>query len=150
MKHRITLSIALVLCIFFSLVSLPSTAKATESVYVADTGIITLGPNQKLRVTVLASVTDLILDPFNVRFKRVIYVGGDNGTLRVASQNTTDPVILHSGEAASIDIQSNSSGVRVMVLSNSPNMRVTAMIIDTNTGKVTEVTGIGMEVTVIE
>ena len=54
MKRRIALSIALVLSIVsVSLMSSDSTANAARpQTYVADTGMITLGANQLLRITV--------------------------------------------------------------------------------------------------
>jgi hypothetical protein len=49
-----------------------------------------------------------------------------------------DPIPLKSGEAATMDLaQAGFNGVRIMVQSNSRNVRATAMIINTVTGETT-------------
>jgi len=104
MKRRITLSITLVLSVvLLSLMSSDSTAKAEpEGRRVSfDTGIVTLGPGQKLRVAV---VGDFNRDnDIRVRFRRMGYIEQDN-LYKVASEVTTDPITLAPGEGAVIDI----------------------------------------------
>ena len=146
MKRRITLSIALVLSIvLLSLMSSDSTAQAQNQLrVVADTGFITLGPNQILRLTVNTRDGN---DTINVRFRQQEYI--DTGTtagvrkLAVSSQDSSDLIPLMPGEATSLDFRRCASpicgGVRGMVLSNSQNVRVNAMIIDTVTGDTTSI-----------
>jgi hypothetical protein len=146
MKRRITLSIALVLSIVLvTLTSSDSKAQAQNQIgVVADTGLITLGPNQILRLTVNTREGN---DTINVRFRRQEYI--DTGTtagvrkLAVSSQDLSDLIPLMPGEATSIDFRRCAypmcSGVYAMVLSDSRNVRVNAMIIDTVTGNTTAV-----------
>ena len=142
MKRRITLSIALVMSVVFtSLMSSDSTAQAQQRQRcTADTGVITLGPNQKLRVVVTGMGGN---DTITVRFRRMQYAQGacNGGVCKLASVTDLiiDPVTLMPGEAASMDItpMPGASGVRAGVVSNRRNVRATAMIVDTVTGETT-------------
>ena len=146
MKRRITLSIALALSIVLvSLTSSDSTVKAQNQVrVVTDTGLITLGPNQILRLTVSNRDGN---DTINVRFRQQEYI--DTGTtagvrkLAISSQDSSDLIPLMPGEAVSLDVRRCAyplcGGFYAHVLSNSQNVRVNAMIIDTVTGDTTSV-----------
>jgi hypothetical protein len=142
MKQRLALSIALIVSVFsLSLVSSNSTARAQQRQRcTADTGVITLGPNQKLRVVVTGMGGN---DATTVRFRRMQYAQGacNGGVCKLASVTDLilDPVTLMPGEAALMDItpMPGSSGVRAVVLSNRRNVRATAAIIDTVTGETT-------------
>ena len=140
MKRRITLSIALALSVVLvSLMSSASTAKAQPPQrFVADTGVVTLGPNQKLRLSVGGQSGN---NTITVRFRRLGYSQMCQGPickLTVASQTTSDPITLAPNEAGFFDIFTEISldSVRGIVVSNSRNVRVNAMIIDTTTGEV--------------
>ena len=141
MKRHITPSLLLTLSLLISLVSSPLGAQAQPPPerFRFDTGIITLGPNQVLRVTVATG--DVNGDnAIAVRFRRMGYIEQGN-IYKVAAQVTTAPVMLGPGEGAFVDIPSSFLGglfvgVRGMVLSSSPDVRVTAQIVDTDTGKV--------------
>lgn len=142
MKRKMTLTIALALSVVFvSLMSSDSTTQAQQQVrFRADTGIVTLGPNQVLRVTVTAAVDGA--DFLTVRFRRMQYAQGacNGGVCKLASVTDLvfDPVTLMPGEAASIDItQGGSDGVRGVVQSNRRNVQATATIINTVTGETT-------------
>jgi len=145
MKRRITLSIALALSIvLLSLMRPDSTANAQQGGrrFRADTGIITLGPGQVLRVTVAAGDVNGD-DAIRVRFRRMEYIEQGN-IYRVGSQSTSAPLTLASGEAASLDIVDGASntilGVRGIVSGNfigtDRNVRVTAIVFDTSTQRV--------------
>ena len=142
MKRRITLSIALALSVVLvSLMSSDSTAKAQPGGLrrIADTGIVTLGPNQILRLTVVG--TGFGNNPDNLCFRRVEYGEGtcnSDGVCKhaISSQIESAMIPLVRGEGASFDIPRTAFGVRGVVLSNNRNTRVTAMIIDTTTGEV--------------
>jgi hypothetical protein len=111
---------------------------------VADTGIITLGrPNQVLRITL--NVGQGQDDMITVRFRQLGYqmaaTSGDDvitiNTMRF--QDTTDPITLAPGEAASIDIDRDDTfiwGVRGIVLSSSQNVHVNASIVNKETGNI--------------
>lgn len=139
MKHRMTSSIVLTLSLLIALVTVPMTARGQQRLRpVADTGEITLGQNQILRLTVAAG--DVNGDGFTVQFGRAVYMPlgcNNDGVCKhsLSSQNRSAPVMLNPGEAASIDI-TNSFPVRALVLSNNPNVRVNAMIIDGTTGNI--------------
>ena len=142
MKRRIALSLALTLSVIsLALVSFESVARAQQRQRcTAETGVITLGLNQKLRVVVTGMGGN---DAITVRFRRTEYTqdacNGGLCKLVVASQSTSAPITLMPDEAASIDItpMPGSSGVRVVILSNRRTARATAAIIDTVTGEPT-------------
>jgi hypothetical protein len=143
MKRRITLSIALSLCIgLFALMSSDS-AKA-ETLYRADTGMITLAPNEFLRITVASTsrVRSLTVT-FTARITQSTCSGGVC-THTVISNTTTNPVTLMPGQAASHDIiqPSGASAVRGIVIGNNPDAVVNAMIIDGITGGTRTVGGV--------
>jgi energy-converting hydrogenase Eha subunit A len=143
MKRKITLSIALVLSIILvSLTISDSTVRAEPPQrYTWDTGVISPGPNQTLRVTVTGALdlNDLYVIQVNKQSYTQGVCSGGICRLAVASQNSSNPIALSAGEAASIDITPppNSSAVRAAVVSNSRNLRVAATMIDTVTGEVT-------------
>lgn len=137
MKHRITLSIAVFLSIV--LVSLMNSASAkAETLYRADTGMITLGPNQLLRLTV--ANTARRNTSLTITFTAVVtFSTCSNGvcTHTVGSHTTTNPVTLARGQAASYDIipPAGASAVRGIVIGNNPDAQVNGLIIDGLTGR---------------
>jgi len=143
MKRGITLSIALVVSvILLSLMSSDSTVNAEPPERHAwDTGIVTPGDGQILRVTVVGALdlNDLYLFRVNQRSYTQNVCNGGVCKLTVASQTVSNPITLMPGEAASMDItpMPGSAGVRAVVVSNRGNVRVTAAIIDAVTGELT-------------
>jgi len=138
MKRRIALTIVLALsAVFVSLMSSDSTAQAQQQArFRADTGTLTLGPNQVLRFTVSGEAGA------SISFRRVQYaqIGCNGGVCKLGSVTDLiiDPITLMAGEAASIDIpQGGFAAVRGNVVSNRRNMQATAMIINTVTGETT-------------
>jgi hypothetical protein len=146
MKRRITLSIALTLSVVLvSLMSSDQAAKAQQGRRIAgDTGIITLGPSQVLRITVNSDEDGDSDGADFLVFRRIEYSQGACGgggvcKLAVASQTTSNPIALMPGEAALYDISegaSNTVGVRGVALSNRRNVRVTGIVFDTATWRV--------------
>ena len=134
MRHRITLSIALVMSlVLVSPTSPDSAAQQQRRPFVWDTGVVTLGPNQVLRLT--ATGDGQVLGNLLLRFRRTGYVAQGN-IYKVASQATTDPIRLSPSEAVSMDFnRDNVDAVRGVVLSDRRNLRVTAAIINTSTGE---------------
>ena len=152
MKRRITLSIALVLSIVLvSLMSSDSTANAARpQTYVADTGMIPLGANQLLRITV-APADGGVVPTGTVTFTvdGVTYVRGtcDGGICKYfsSSQTTSDPITLALGEAVSVDTVTGATGQFTLTFNGQtglPNVRVNALIIDTTSGAVVGHTGV--------
>jgi hypothetical protein len=142
MKRKIALTMALVLGgLLVSLMSSDSVARAQQQAkFRADTGIVTLGPNQVLRVTATSIVDGN--DFLAVRFRRMQYAQGmcNGGVCKLASVTDLiiDPITVRSGEGASMDLaQAGFNGVRIMVQCNSRNVRATATIINTLTGETT-------------
>ena len=150
MKRRITLSIALVLSIgLLTLMRSDSTASAATAGFVADTGVITLGPNQILRVTAMVPQRSTVRS-VTVTFSRQMNTHGSCNASglcvhTVASNTATEPLTMMPGQGASIDITPapNASGVRSEMLmtmemrpDTRPDVEVNALIIDAGTGAV--------------
>ena len=142
MKRRIALSIVLVLSfVLVSLASSDSTAQAQPGRrrVVADTGIVSLAPNQELRLT---ATEDGDSDGADfLAFRRIEY-GQESCSsdgvckLVVTSQTTTNPIRLRPGEAVSFTcIPGSVFGVRVVVESNR-RARVLGVVFDTSTQRV--------------
>ena len=151
MKRKITLSIALVFSVaILSLMTSDSTAHAAGQVaFVADTGVITLGPNQFVRITAMVpqrSTVRSLTVTFNTQTNTHGTCNASGVCVHtVASLTTSQPVTMVPGQGASIDIRPtpSSSGVRgemIMLMDMRPDTRpdveVNAMIIDGNTGAV--------------
>ena len=150
MKQRTTLLIALVVSLAF--LSLPFFATTTQAQQVSvkarfDTGVITLGPQQVLRLTVDwgDGKPDAVVDAADyVLFRRMDYgqeTCGSDGVCKlvVTSQTTTNQIRLRPGEAASYTNNPGSGlpGVRIVALSNRHSVRATATIINVITGETT-------------
>ena len=145
MKRRITLSIALTVSVVLaSLASSDSTAQAQlTGRRVADTGIVSLAPNQELRLTLMGDADgDGKVDAADyVLFRRMEYgqeTCGSDGVCKlvVTSQTTTNPIRLRPGEAVSFTcIPGSVFGVRVVVESNR-RTRVLGIVFDTSTQRV--------------
>ena len=143
MKRKIILSIALVLSI--TILSLTSSDRAAQAQnqtrVVADTGFVPLVPGQMLRLTVV-SPRDPVSGQAAGKFRRIDYTQGvcNGGVCKhaVLSENTSPSIMLESNEAVSFDItpMPNSSGVRGVIVSNSRDLRVNALIIETVSGNV--------------
>ncbi len=131
MRTRVKLLVAAL----FNIMLLSVAAQAQAGMKpVADTGMLTLGPNQVLRLTVATGdVTGD--DVVRVRFRQMEYMEQGN-IYRIASSNMGGPLTLTSGEAASIDIPNSGSPVRGVVLSNSRSAKVVAIVFDTSTQRV--------------
>src|SRR5688572_17164291 len=145
MKRRIPLSIALTLSVVLvSLASSDSTALAQQGRRnVADTGIVSLGPNQELRLTLTGdSNADGSVDGADfLVFKRMEY-GQESCSsdgvckLVVTSQTTSNPIKLSPGEAVTFTcIPGSVFGVRVVVESNR-RKRALGIVFDTSTQRV--------------
>ena len=102
---------------------------------VADSGVITLGQDQTLRVSVAAG--DVTGDePIRVRIMQIQYMPCQaSPKLCIQSQTTTNPITLNSNEAAIVDA-ADYVVWRTVVLSNSRNVKVTGIVFDTSTQRV--------------
>ena len=140
MKRRIRLSIALALSVvLLVLASSDYTAMAAPPLkFNADSGIITLGPNQVLRIMVANG-----LDTVSVRFRRIEYSQDSCDaagvcTHVISSQTTSNLYTASPGQGVSAEFSHGAamSGIRCVVSTNIINVLVTAVIIDATTGKV--------------
>lgn len=140
MKRRISISIVLVLSVaLLSLMTSDSTAQTQRGrrSSVADTGMFPLGPNQSLRVSVATGDVNGDSD-ITLRFRRIEYMLGacdSAGVCKyaVSSQTRTNPIVLAPGDAVVFEVSDGLSntlmGVRGVVESNRPGMKVAAQII---------------------
>lgn len=146
MKRSITLSFT-TLSLLLSLVSLPAPVHATPRPprFRADSGVVTLGPAQKLRVTVAAG--DINGDnAIRVRLRWMQYAeqtcSGMPTVCRhmVTSQSVTPVEALGDEDAVSLDLNGAGIGgtgaVRVVIESDSPNTRVRGIVFDTSTQRI--------------
>jgi hypothetical protein len=137
MKRQIIISIALATSfILLSLTSSDSTVKAENRIRViADTGVVTLGANQFLRISLIFDDTE---GAESVSFRRLVYAPGacSGGICKLAAvSQTTSPVITaQPGEAILFDLIDPQGQVKV--ISNARRARVGIAIIDSLTGKV--------------
>jgi hypothetical protein len=139
MKRNIALAVTLaVSVILLSLASSDSATQAQERgrLFQWDTGVVSLGPNQVLRIT-----GDWNGDgDTTVGFREIKYgQGACNGTvckLNTISSTTSGPHKLAAGEAISLELVATTYG-RGIVTSNRRDGRVTASIINTTTGETT-------------
>jgi hypothetical protein len=145
MKRKITLSIALALSIILvSLTGSDSNVGAqNQTRFAADTGMITLGPNQTLRVAIKSPRDSASGQATG--FKRIEYAqqGVCSGGVckhEISSQTASGPVTLAPNEALTVDLEwsANVSGSRIVV-SSGRDLQVNAMIIDAATGKVVSI-----------
>lgn len=129
MRLKIPLSFAVALLLAGNLETRAQVLPAMAGV--ADTGMVTLGPNQKLRLTVVSRDTS---GPATVRFRRSAYAEGvcEAGVCShpVTAQSSSAPTVLTLGEALSTEIEGNEFGVRCQVLSSTARVRVVAEVID--------------------
>src|SRR5688572_21939147 len=102
MKHRTTLSIALAaIAVLISMTGFNSTVNAQQRrLFVADSGVVTLGQNQKLRV-IVATVSDNQTIP--IKFRRCTFTQ-QNGVFTANSSQVSPVMMLASNEARFFDI----------------------------------------------
>jgi hypothetical protein len=137
MKHRMTSPLLKLTTLVAAAALAVTPAAQAAPTPVAQTGVVPLGPNQALRLTVR---TGTGADTLVVRFTTALYAGSPNGGIWKTtniSQTTFGPVTVLPSEAASIDITPTGGiAVQGLVFSSNPNVHVTGEIIDVATGEV--------------
>ena len=148
MKRNIILSIALVASVAALLLfksHLTVNAEPPQK-FVWDTGVVTLGENQILRVVSVDG--ELGGGLYGEVIRRLEYQQGacEAGICKqtIASQTITPPITHAPNEALSIDTP-NGGSWRIVGLTNNRKARVTAIVFDTSTQRVVSV--LGMETT---
>jgi hypothetical protein len=138
MNHEMRSTSLLTLSTFLAAATLAVTPVTHAApIQVGQTGVVPLGANQALRVTVNTGTGN---DTITVRFVTSVYAGTTNGGIWKTtniSQTTFGPVTVLPSEAASIDIvPTNGIAVQATILSNNSDVHVTGEIIDAATGEV--------------
>jgi hypothetical protein len=115
----------------------------TKERFVVDTGIFALPSTHELRITAASASVN---DTMTVGFRRLRY---DEGTCNpsgicvneIVSDDSFGPVTVAQGEAASYRVSglAGSPSVRVIVLSNNRDVRVTAQLINQTTGEIVSI-----------
>ena len=138
MKRSIALAVALAVSV--TLLLLASSDSATHAqqrrLFQWDTGVVSLGPNQVLRIT-----GDWNGDgDTTVGFREIKYgqaaCMGNVCKLITISTTTSGPHTVTAGEAISLELVATTYG-RGIVTSSRRDLRVTASIINTTTGETT-------------
>ncbi len=151
MKRKITLTISLTLSITLALLmSLSSPVKAQQSpqgkMFVADSGVVSLTRNQKLRVSVTTTNDN---DTIGIRFRRCTYAFQAEGLLTVNSTRISPVLMLASNQTRFVDEYVESGlenlSLRVRVGAKRPDFVVTFQIIDVITGATQIYTAGGIE-----
>jgi hypothetical protein len=148
MKHRIRFACATLSTAAFALTNLgiaPAAQALPPMTGIADTGVVPLGTNQVLRITVN---TGLGNDIIRVAFKTSVYTGTPSPGIwksMVTSQSNFGPVSVGPDEAATIDIPNAGTAVRALIFANSDKVRITAAIIDGATGEVKSILYVGTQ-----
>ena len=141
MKRQRTFPFMLSILLLFVMWGALATAHAqTKERFVVDTGIFALASTHELRITV---ATASVNDTTTVGFRRLRYNEGTCNTSAVCvneivADDSSGPVTVAQSEAASFRVSgaAGSPGVRVMVLSNNRDVRVTAQLINQSTGEI--------------
>src|SRR5262245_50452161 len=136
MKRSLLFTITLSLLL--TMVSLPVSAQTNLKRFKADSGVVTLGPNQVLRLTIGGADG---ADTLRARVRWMQYgAQGCSGTPAVCRHMVVAqgvvPIVPVGTDFVSFDVQQIGSGVRAIVESNDPNTRVVAMVFDTVTQQV--------------
>jgi hypothetical protein len=141
MNTRIVASLAVaVLAVLFAYKSDSSAEAAPPQRYTFDTGYLTPGENQFVRITVALGDTGTH-EVGHVRLRSIQATQGScSGGIcahSVSSQTTSEPLTLTPNGGISMDIYSASpgQGVRGVVLSDNGNLQVNAMIVNSVTGE---------------
>jgi hypothetical protein len=145
MKQKNTILVALVVSALAMSLGSASKVLAQQQIRpVADSGTVTLGPDQVLRITVASGPG---AGPHIIVFRELRYEPATSGngvtTLQLVSQNPSSSIQVMPDEAVSVDYRRcmfpvcGGGFVRGMVLSNERRVVVTGSIIDAITGKVT-------------
>ena len=141
MIRTIALAFAALSLVLVSLWSSNSPVRAQQArrLVTFDTGVVSLGPNQMLRLTVAGGDFNNDGDT-TVGLRAIKYAqgvcGGGVCQLVNAGATTTGSITLAAGEAVSLELVATTYG-RGIVLSNRKDVRVTASIVNTVTGETT-------------
>lgn len=145
MNRKTTLSIALFLSFLLAVLTSSDSQAQGNRRFVYDSGMITLGQNQTLRISVNGMDGN---DRVRIQFRQIGYGQQschNGGVCKVLTTNEVikETVFFSQNEGVWVDIDRTpgESGVRGIVTANQP-VRVNAQIIDMTTGEVQSITAI--------
>ena|SRR5205823_3398731 len=139
MKTKITLALVLTLSILASPLILTAAVQPAPQRFRADLGVVTPAPGQALRITISPSTLPngfAGTGAINVRIRWMQYgaesCSGMPQVCRhmVVSQGATPVTMLDPNEALSLDFPGTGAGARLIVESDSQDVRVNAVILD--------------------
>jgi hypothetical protein len=151
MKRKNILSSTLVVsAVLILLAGFGSTVRAQQSpqakMFVADSGVVSLTPNQKLRVSVTTTNDN---DTIGIRFRRCTYAFQAEGLLAVNSTRISPVLNLASNQTRFVDEYVENGlenlSLRVRVGAKRPDFVVTFQIINVITGETQIYTSGGIE-----
>ena len=146
MKRRIalllTLALAFTAATFMRSDSVTSAQNQTKMVF--DTGLLTPGPNQKVRVSFSAGGDSGSLILTKLSYLSQTCDAHDVCMTSVASQESAGPYHLDAAQAIVIDATSEGYATRIIARTNIKNVTVTVEIIDTITGNIESFTAPGV------
>lgn len=129
--------LAIFATIFFISLFAGTTMAQRVRYYHTDTGMVTLGPNELLRLTVTPTFAPPTMGTFNFKINATLSNCTNNLCVHtVTTQTSTGPMPLNPGQAVSYDVTQppGASAVRAGVELTNPNVVVNAFIIDRITG----------------
>jgi len=141
MKRNIALALAALGLMLVALLSSSSSVRSQQvrKLVTFDTGVVTLGPNQVLRLTVASgdfnNDGDTTVGLREIKYEQGV-CGGGACQLVNAGSIVSGPYTLAAGEAVSFGLVASTYG-RGIVSSNRKNVRVTGSIVNTVTGETT-------------
>ena len=141
MKRSRTLLLAVSVIVLLPVFGWSATAYAqTKERFVVDTGIVALPSADELCVT---AATASVNDTMAVGFRRLRYNEGtcnSSGVCvnEIVADDSSGPLTIAQGEAASYRVSTiaGAQSVRVLLLSNNRDVRVTAQVINQTTGEI--------------
>ena len=141
MNYRARIQIAMALIILLSVATLAPTISAQQlHRFRADTGVVTLGMGQVLRICRSSEgfESNSVIRPRFVWMRYGPMTCNTEGVCRqtIQSQGTTTPVPISQNEAATFDIQGTGGGVRVSVFVAAGDINGDESIINSATGEV--------------
>lgn len=139
MKRKITLLTTLVMSIVLIAITSSDAMAQARNRRVFDSGVITPGPNQSVRLSVATG--DINSDGYiDLSVRAISYSQGNcEGIVCVLMVHgiwDATSLGLDSDEAITIDIPNETSGIRLMILTNSKNLRANLFLINNITGEV--------------
>jgi hypothetical protein len=138
MKCRILIALAVGVLLSLTIFATPAQKDApARRLFMADTGIVPLGPNQVLRLSCVTRDGS----PTTVGFRRLEYAqGACNGGVCTHASVTDliiDPFLLIPGQGATLEIPNGAFGVRGIVSSSRQDVVVVCVVFDTSTQRIT-------------